>query len=129
MKKKRITLKELARLCNTSVTAVSRALSGKDGVSEETRERIRHIANQHNYRPNLLAKSMRSLTTNLIGIVVGDITRNFVPERYCGNISQSVHGFLIVLKIIIELVGIPLQYLDGCSFDERRSDISHWIHL
>ena len=84
MKRRRITLKEIAKLCNTSVTAVSRALSGKDGVSEETRQRISRIANEHNYRPNLLAKNMRSLRTNLIGIVVGDITRTFFIELLRG---------------------------------------------
>ena len=84
MRRKRITLKEVAQLCNASVTAVSRALSGKDGVSEETRQRIIQIANEHNYRPNLLAKNMRSLTTNLIGIVVGDITRTFFIELFRG---------------------------------------------
>ncbi|UCF98378.1 MAG: LacI family DNA-binding transcriptional regulator [Spirochaetaceae bacterium] len=83
-KKKRVTLKEIAEIANTSVTAVSRALSGKDGVSEETRQHIIRIAKDHNYRPNLLAKNMRSLRTNLIGIIVGDITRTYFIELLRG---------------------------------------------
>jgi LacI family transcriptional regulator len=94
-KKKRITLKELAEIANTSVTAVSRALSGKDGVSEATRQHIVQIAKDNNYRPNLLAKNMRSLRTNLIGIIVGDITRTYFIELLRGvekeARNQSMH--------------------------------------
>ena len=94
-KRKRITLKEIAEIANTSVTAVSRALSGKDGVSEETRQHIIQIAKDTNYRPNLLAKNMRSLRTNLIGIIVGDITRTYFIELLRGvekeARSQSMH--------------------------------------
>jgi DNA-binding LacI/PurR family transcriptional regulator len=94
-KRKRITLKEIAEIANTSVTAVSRALSGKDGVSEETRQHIIQIAKDNNYRPNLLAKNMRSLRTNLIGIIVGDITRTYFIELLRGvekeAREQSMH--------------------------------------
>jgi hypothetical protein len=61
--------------------------------------------------------------------VTGDVTRDLVPERYGGDNGQSVDRFLVMLEIIIELIGILLQYLDRGPFDEGWSDISHWIHL
>ena len=83
-KKQKATIKDLARLANTSVTAVSRALQHKDGVSEETGKRILELAEKHGYRPNLLAKNMRAAKSNIIGIIVGDITRTFFVELLRG---------------------------------------------
>jgi len=74
---KKFTLKELAELTNTSINTVSRALNAKQGVSDETREMIMRVAAEHNYRPNLLARSMRGSNTNLLGIIVGDISNSF----------------------------------------------------
>ncbi len=73
----KITIKEIAKLTNTSVNTVSRALNYKDGVSKDTRELIEKVALKEGYRPNLLARSMRGLHTNLIGILVGEISNSF----------------------------------------------------
>ena len=50
----RVTIADIAKRAGVSVNTVSRALSGKDGVSEETRAKIVKIARELNYRPNLL---------------------------------------------------------------------------
>ena len=77
---KKPTLREIALLTNTSINTVSRALNAKHGVSEKTRKYIEQVAIENNYRPNLLARSMRGNNTNLLGIIVGDIGNTFFVQ-------------------------------------------------
>nr|MCR4756140.1 LacI family DNA-binding transcriptional regulator [Lachnospiraceae bacterium] len=46
------TIKEIARLSGVSRGTVDRVLNNRDGVSEETAERVRTIAKQLGYKPN-----------------------------------------------------------------------------
>ena len=69
----RVTIEDVAAKAKVSVNTVSRALNHKDGVSEATRARIIKIAREMNYRPNILARSMRQDRSNFIGVLVLDI--------------------------------------------------------
>jgi len=53
-----IKMNDIARLANVSKSAVSLALNGKDGVSEETRQKIFDVVNQYDYKP--LRKNKKS---------------------------------------------------------------------
>ena len=79
-----LTLRKIAELTHTSVNTVSRALNQKDGVSEETRERILRVALEHKYRPNLMARSMRGMQTKLIGFLVEDVTNPYFVKMLAG---------------------------------------------
>ena len=48
----KITNRDIARMAGVSPAAVSIAINGKDGISEETRKRILAIARQYHYCPN-----------------------------------------------------------------------------
>ncbi|MDX1762482.1 MAG: LacI family DNA-binding transcriptional regulator, partial [Christiangramia sp.] len=50
--KSRITLKELAKLLNVSVSTVSKALNDSPEISPKTIERVKELAALHKYRPN-----------------------------------------------------------------------------
>lgn len=80
----RVTIQEVAAEAKVSVNTVSRALNGKDGVSEETRERIIQIARKMNYRPNILAKNMRQSRSDFIGVVVLDIGNSVFTKMIKG---------------------------------------------
>ncbi|MDF2987704.1 MAG: LacI family transcriptional regulator [Eubacterium sp.] len=69
-----ITIKEIAQLANVSVATVSYVLNNTGSVSEETRKRVLEIVNSHNYRANVVAKSLRTSISNTVGVVVEDIT-------------------------------------------------------
>jgi LacI family transcriptional regulator len=56
---KRATVKDIAELAGVSLGAVHYALSGKDGVSNETRKRILDIARQIDYNPNPYASALK----------------------------------------------------------------------
>jgi len=67
---RRITLKEIAALAGVSVSTVSLALSGKGAqlrISTAVEERIREIAREHDYAPNLLVHSLQRGRTHILG--------------------------------------------------------------
>lgn len=55
-----VTIKDIAKAASVSVTTVSRALNGYDDVNEGTRLKIRTIADQLGYSPNMAARSLIS---------------------------------------------------------------------
>jgi len=66
---KHITQKEVADKANVSLSAVSRAFTVGASVSKKTREKIEAAANELGYKPNMLAQSLMTNRTRLIGII------------------------------------------------------------
>src|SRR5690554_3618799 len=94
-----VTMKDIAkRLSVTSVT-VSKALSGKEGVSEELRKKIIQTAKDMGYRKNLVAKDMRDGTTHNVGILIserhmkGDCAYMRIQQEICRQLlHQGYYG-------------------------------------
>lgn len=61
---------ELAKIAGVTAGTVSRALSGKGNVSERTRARIRALAEEHNFRPNALARNLRTQKTSAVNVLI-----------------------------------------------------------
>ncbi len=61
---------DLAKLAGVSAGTVSRALANKSLVNPETRERIQALAREHEFRPNQMARRMRTQSTRMIGVVI-----------------------------------------------------------
>ncbi len=61
---------ELARMAGVSPGTVSRALAGKPLVNKDTRAKIQAIADEHGFRPNQMARRLRTQRTGVIGVVV-----------------------------------------------------------
>lgn len=72
--KQTVTLKDLAKRTGYSVNTVSRALRGKDDISEETIELIKKEAKEMGYINNTIASSLRLGYTNTIAVILGDIS-------------------------------------------------------
>lgn len=71
---KRITIKDISKLANVSVTTVSLVLNDKPSrISVEKIAEIKKIAKDLNYRPNLLARSLSNKRTKTIGLIIPDI--------------------------------------------------------
>jgi len=64
------TIYDLAKLAGVSAATVSRALAGKNVVNSETSERIRKLAEKHDFRPSALARNLRTRQRGAIGVVV-----------------------------------------------------------
>ena len=63
-------IQELAKIAGVSAGTVSRALADMDLVNKETRERIQAIAREHGFRPNQMARRLRTQKTGVIGVVI-----------------------------------------------------------
>lgn len=71
---KKLTISDVAEALGVSKTTVSRAISGKGRIGKETKERVLDYIQEHNYKPNVLAKGLAQLKTYNIGVVL--------PEDY-----------------------------------------------
>lgn len=79
------TLEEVARAAGVSVATASRVLTrSPHPVREETRQRVLHFAQTMEYRPNLLARGMRTERTHTIGIIAADLLSPFTPPLIRG---------------------------------------------
>jgi LacI family transcriptional regulator, galactose operon repressor len=68
---------ELARLLGVSKTTVHYALSRKGRVSQAVRRRVQQAADELGYRPNLLARSLRTKKTHTLGVILSSLTSSF----------------------------------------------------
>ena len=98
-----VTLKELAEECNVSIATISNILNGKSNVSKETKERVLAVIKERGYRPNLMARSLRAITTRTIGVIVDDLGAFGTPEIIEGIISNCEKSNY---KVIIETLRI-----------------------
>lgn len=82
---KKLTIKDIAKLSEVSITTVSKIINGKDhDISQGTIDRVKGIMDKHHYVPNKLAGSLITKTTNTIGLIIPDITNPFFPELVRG---------------------------------------------
>jgi LacI family transcriptional regulator, fructose operon transcriptional repressor len=75
-----VSIKDVAKAAGVSTATVSRVLSNGAHVRPEVRERVMEVVEQLSYRPNLLARSLRSQQSNTIGLIVSDIRNPFFTE-------------------------------------------------
>jgi LacI family transcriptional regulator len=68
---------DIARLAEVSISTVSRVLNGHKGVNEKTRKRVRQVINENVYIPNNSARSLSSLSTQSVVLLVHGITNPF----------------------------------------------------
>lgn len=77
---KSATMRDVAKLAGVSQPTVSRVLNQSDtaiSISEETRSKVLAAIDQLNYRPNVLARSLRTQKTQMIAVLIADISNSF----------------------------------------------------
>ncbi|WIG61895.1 MAG: Transcriptional regulator, LacI family [Ktedonobacterales bacterium] len=81
-----VTLKELGRLAGVHPSTVARVINDDphQRVSEELRQRILALADEHGYQPNRLARSLRTKRSNVIGALIPDISNPFFALMFRG---------------------------------------------
>jgi LacI family fructose operon transcriptional repressor len=70
-------IKDVAKTAGVSTATVSRVLANQSRIKNETRQRVLEAVQQLNYRPNLIARSLRVQKSAKIGLVVSDIRNPF----------------------------------------------------
>lgn len=105
-------IEDIARLANVSKSAVSLALNDKPGVSEETREMVKRIAEENNYIPLRKSKKKKNMNQKLIRFVACK-TDDIVTENY-----QSLPFFNELLSFIMEEIKKYPYTLSSILVDE-----------
>jgi DNA-binding LacI/PurR family transcriptional regulator len=71
------TIRHIAKEAGVSVGTVSNVLNNPDGVAEETRQRVLDVISRHNYRPNSIARSLKTRRPRTYGLIVSSIFNPF----------------------------------------------------
>lgn len=74
------TIKDIAKVLNVTNATVSKALNDRKDISEEMKIRVRKVAEELNYKPNILARGLVKNESKTIGLIIPDITNPFYPE-------------------------------------------------
>mgnify|MGYP000057873983 CR=1 FL=1 len=77
----RMTIRDIARLAGVSVTTVSRALNNAPEINSQTRERVLQVCREQGYRSNLLARSLVSSRTRVLGVILPELSGPFTLHR------------------------------------------------
>jgi len=94
---KNTTLKDLSKVLNISVSAVSKALKGYKDISVSTRNEVLRMAEEMNYIPNLNAISLKTNQTKTIGVIIPSIQNQFFSKVLTGVIEEAEkYGYLVI---------------------------------
>ncbi len=93
-----ITMREVARLTNTSVATVSRVLNNKPGVSPERRARILEFVAEIGYHPNVSAQNLALRKSGFLGYIVTELGNPACVElfRHLHALGQE-HGYHVLI--------------------------------
>ena len=114
-----ITIKEIAEKANVSIATVSRALNNDKNVKPNTRKVILSIAKDLKYKPNILARSLATNKSNIIGVVLPEVDGEFFSEIIHGvdeivypggyhTIVASSHSQRSIVESLVRFMGESL---------------------
>ena len=122
--RKKATSMQVARLAGVSQSAVSRAFTPGASVSEKMRRRVLEAARKLSYQPNAIARSLITRRSNMMGIVIVNITTNpfyadvldALSRRFQEAVSTSCSSSLPVTALTTS------RWLRGRATTSRPSD-------
>ncbi len=82
--RKKVTLKQIARELDVSVSTVSKSLRNSPEISEDTRLKVQAFAKLYNYKPNNIALSLKNKRTKTIGVIIPEIVHHFFATVISG---------------------------------------------
>jgi LacI family transcriptional regulator len=96
--KRKVTLKQIAKELDVSISTVSKSLRDSPEISEDTRQKVQAFAKLYNYKPNNIALSLKNRKTKSIGIIIPEIVHHFFATVISG-IEQvaNEHGYTVIV--------------------------------
>ena len=95
-----VTLKQLSKELNVSISTVSKALNDSHEIGKDTIKRVKELANYYNYKPNKIAVNLKSGKTKTIGVIIPSILNNFFAQVLFGIEKVAAkEGFDIITCI------------------------------
>ncbi len=136
----KITLKELAKILNVSVSTVSKSLNDSPEISPQTVKRVKELAQLHNYRPNPIAVNLKRSRTGNIAVIVPNISNTFFAKVLGGVETEARKlGFQVITYISNESLQLEQQItelisagiVDGLliSVSEETQKLQDYDHL
>ncbi len=115
--RKKVTLKQLARELNLSISTVSKSLKNDPEISQKTINRVHELADFYNYKPNALAVSLKSNKTKTIGVILPEILNHFFAKALFGIEQEaSKSGSKIVTCITNESYKKEVEYVEMLNY-------------
>lgn len=116
-----VKISDVAKKAGVSVSTVSRVLNGGKFVRKESYDRVQEAIKELGYTPSLIARSLVLQKTNLIGVIIPDITSSFGSTILRGiSGCADKNGYNIIMCDIEDKVGYELKYLN--IFTRMRVD-------
>lgn len=132
------TIKDVAKISGFSVCTVSRTLSGKGYVKEDTRKKIMEAVTELSYRPNSTAVSLKTGRNHALALILPSITNIYYPKlaKYVERFANE-QGYMIYLcnsensleKERKILQNIPSQNIAGVIITPSTNEHSHIMKL
>ena len=98
--KRKITLKQIARELDVSISTVSKALRNSLEISQDTREKIQAFAKFYNYKPNNIALSLKNRKTKNIGVIIPEIVHYFFSKAINGiELVANKRGYNVIIGL------------------------------
>jgi len=133
-----VTVKDIATKLGISPSTVSRALSGSQEVSAQTRERVLQVAQELHYTPNLLARCLVRASSNIIGCLILEFANPFfVPviqaiedvaedRGYVAMVSESRRTLEVEQRIVRRF---QMVRVGGMIITPVLEEIAHLLQM
>ncbi len=119
--KRKVTLKQIARELDVSISTVSKALRNSAEISDDTKQKVQAFAKLFNYRPNNIALSLKNRKTNTIGILIPEIVHHFFSKVIRGvELVANKRGYNVIIGLSNESFAkevINMEMLANGSID------------
>ena len=130
----KVTIKHVAELADVHPSTVSRVFSGKAKISEATRQRVTAAADQLNFHPNVIARSLTTRRVHVLGMVIPHTQEEFFLDTFFPQVMRGLtdvayeQGFRLILAgvdnpqhepdVVLQL--IRSQQVDGMVVQASR---------
>jgi len=108
-----VTIDIVSKKAGVSKTTISRYLNGKfEHMSDDTKKRIETVISELDYRPNAIARSLKSQKTGLIGVIISDVTNPVVVTLIKGVIDHCTQeGYQVITASSDEKITKENEYI------------------
>ena len=113
-----VSMKDIAKKCGVSVATVSKALNDYSDIGEDTKKKIRQVAQDAGYFPNSSARALKTNRTYNLGVL-------FVDEAQSGLTHDFFAAVLDSFKVEAEAKGYDITFTNSRVSDRRMSYYEH----
>jgi LacI family transcriptional regulator len=141
--KRKVTLKQIAKELDVSISTVSKSLRDSSEISEDTRQKVQAFAKLYNYKPNNIALSLKNRKSKTICIIIPEIIHHFFATVISGvEHVANKKGYNVIVclsdesfdKEVINMEMLANGSIDGFIMSlsketQQKKDFHHIIEV